>query len=101
MQLTEDGIKATETFLAAPPAQQEEMATQMQAGRPDLFSIDDDKSKEHIWITLLIGMFVLALASVGGTIALSLQGEETSALIAVATAVVAGLFGLFVNSPTR
>jgi len=66
---------------------------------PDLFP-KSDKARLRIWLTLVIGLFVLAITAVIASTVLALNGKDFSAVISLGTAVVGGLVGLFAKSPT-
>lgn len=76
-----------------------EAAQILQVANPDLFP-KSDKDRMVIWLTLVIGMFVLAVAAVIASTVLALNKKDFSAVIALGTAVVGGLFGLFAKGPT-
>jgi hypothetical protein len=62
------------------------------------------KSSERalIWLSLIIGVLVVALASIAAAVTLVLTGHSDFANGAwpIATAAVAGVVGLFAKSPT-
>lgn len=69
-----------------------------EAHRRDLFP-EDDKSRTQIWVVLLIGLFVLGLAAIIGAIVFAMAGKDFAGVIAVGTAIVGGVIGLFSKSP--
>lgn len=64
-------------FINADRDQRKEVVAQMRVADPNSFRPVGDQAKERIWIGLLIGLFILALASVVGTVVLALQGYRT------------------------
>ena len=58
-----------------------------------------DAGKTRIWMTLLVGLFIIALTAVVGAVVVATQGKEASALFVLATAIVSGSIGLFSKSP--
>lgn len=59
-----------------------------------------DKHKAILWVTLLGGLFLIALVAIGCGVLLAMNNEDSTALLAIASAVVAGAIGLFSNPPT-
>lgn len=51
-------------------------------------------------MTLLIGLFTTALVAVIAGVILATQDKDATAVVALASAVVAGVIGLFSNPPT-
>jgi len=76
-----------------------EAARALQGANPDLFP-NTDKDRLKIWLALVAGMFVLAITSVIAATVLAMNKKDFSAVIALGTAVVGGLFGLFAKGPT-
>lgn len=58
-----------------------------------------DRSKTMIWMTVLIGLIVIGLMALMSSAWLLHDGKDATAIVAVASAVVAGVFGLFAKSP--
>lgn len=58
-----------------------------------------DASKTRIWVTLLAGLFVIALTAVVGAVVVALQSKDAASLFVLATAIVSGTIGLFSKSP--
>lgn len=54
-----------------------------------------DAGRTKIWITLLIVLGAVTLAAIGATVWLYLEDKDGTAVIAVATLIVGGIFGLF------
>ena len=86
MDLSQQVADATQMFINADRDQRKEVVAQMRVADPNSFRPVGDQAKERIWIGLLIGLFILI---------------QNSALIALAAAVVSGLFGPSVSSPTE
>ncbi len=59
-----------------------------------------DKYKTLLWLALLGGLFLLALVAIICAVILAKDGKGNTALVALASAVVAGVIGLFSNPPT-
>jgi hypothetical protein len=76
-----------------------EAARVLQVANPEIFP-QNDKDRMVIWLAMVIGMFVLAVAAVVASTILALNKKDFSAVIALGTAVVGGLFGLFAKGPT-
>lgn len=77
MDLSQQVADATQMFINADRDQRKEVVAQMRVADPNSFRPVGDQAKERIWIGLLIGLFILALASVVGTVVLALQGYRT------------------------
>ncbi len=80
---------------------QDVVPTLSPAQRQSVFP-DKSSDKTKIWLTLLIGLFIMGGLAILCTFALIINGKtsESAALVAVATAVVTGVVGLFAQSPT-
>jgi hypothetical protein len=65
----------------------------------DLFP-KDDVNRTKLWMTLLYGLFAVALGAIIATVVLQVMDEDGTAVIALAAAAVAGVIGLFANPPT-
>ncbi|MDL9978491.1 hypothetical protein [Microbacterium candidum] len=85
--------KPTPTPTPAPQASEPTSAV----GQPT-----DNREKMLLWMTLIIGVLVIALASIVAAVVLILQNKADLASGAwpIATAAVAGIVGLFAKSPT-
>jgi hypothetical protein len=61
-----------------------------------------DVDRTKLWMTLIVGVLVIALASIAAAVTLVLVGKPDLASGAwpIATAAVAGIVGLFAKSPT-
>ncbi len=61
-----------------------------------------EADRMKLWMTLIIGVLVVALASIAAAVTLVLVGKPDLAAAAwpIATASVAGIVGLFAKSPT-
>ena len=77
MDLSQQVADATQMFINADKDQRKEVVAQMRVADPNSFRPVGYQAKERIWIGLLIGLFILALASVVGTVVLALQGYRT------------------------
>lgn len=66
---------------------------------PDLFP-SGDGGRTTIWMTLLIGLFILGIGALAATAFLAYYDKEFSGVIALGTAIVGGVVGLFSKSPT-
>jgi len=49
---------------------------------------------------LLAGLFIIAIGAIIATVILDVKDKDGTAVIALASAVVAGVIGLFANPPT-
>jgi hypothetical protein len=75
----------------------------MDGQRADLASMPlAESDKMRLWMTLIIGVLVVALASIAAAVTLVVMGKPDLAAAAwpIATASVAGIVGLFAKSPT-
>lgn len=84
-------------FQQLTPPEQQAVAEQLD---PELFP-KDDKSKTQIWMLLLGGLFVIAIAAIVASVILDVKGKDDTAVVALASAVVAGVIGLFASPPTK
>lgn len=98
IMLTEQGLDAASQIDALPREQKKAAVAQVLAANPDLFPTGDG-DRTRLWLTLLVGLQVLGLAALAATVVLSLEGEDVSAVVALVTAIVGGLIGLFARSP--
>ena len=97
MELGQEGQAAVSAIRDLPASQKQEAAKAL-AADPELFP-KGDTGKTMIWMTLVIGLFVVVLAALSWSAKLALDDKDTSAFIAVATTAVGGLIGLFAKSP--
>lgn len=96
--LTAPGRTAVQAMTDLPLAERRMAVNQLAQADPDLLP-KADAERTKIWITLLGGLFLLAVASIVGAIIITLNGEEAAALFVLATAIVTGTIGLFAKSP--
>lgn len=66
----------------------------------DRYFPKQDNYKAQIWLLLLTGLFVLGLAAIVATIVLEVKDKDGTAVLALASAVIAGIIGPFANPPT-
>lgn len=59
-----------------------------------------DRYKTQIWLLLLGGLFLIAISAVVAAVILDVKGKDGTAVVALASAVVAGVIGLFATPPT-
>lgn len=85
-------------FADLPEKQKEETAKNLQNSNPGLFPTTE-KGRIMLWMTLLVGLFLLGVVSLVATAILMSEGRDAAAMIAVASAVIAGVIGLFSKSP--
>ena len=99
--LSQTGIDIVTATQTLPPEEKKEVVDQIVTSNPTLFRSDDWR-RNQLWMVLLIGLFALALVAIISTVILKVNdgSNDTTALIAVATAIVAGVIGLFANPPT-
>lgn len=99
MQLSSEAATAAEAINALPTEDEKKAAVaEVRAMNPGIFP-DDNKGRTLIWMTLLIGLFVLGGGAIWATVVLALAGKDFAAIIALGTAVVGGVIGLFAKSP--
>ena len=72
---------------------------QVQRLNKDLWTTGD-AHRTRLWLTLLGGLFAIAIVAIICAVYLAAKGEDATALVALASAVVAGVIGLFANPPT-
>ena len=91
---------ATDALASLPDRMKKEAVSDIQAANPSLFPQGEGK-RTMLWMTLFIGLFVVALTAIVCYVILTLKAaqSDTTALIAIVSAVVAGLIGLFANPP--
>lgn len=105
-----DPSSVTQTFQDLSPTDQTQVlqqivpqlsSDQQQAVRDSMMPTSS-RDRTRIWLTLLIGLFIMGGLAILCTFALILNGKtaESAALVAVATAVVTGTVGIFAQSPT-
>ena len=70
--------------------------------RADTSQPTSEADRMKLWMTLIIGVLMIALASIVAAVVLILEGKSDLASGAwpIATAAVAGIVGLFAKSPT-
>lgn len=96
--LSANAQNAVAQVQALPPEEQKAVVQQVTAN-PDLFP-RSDASRTKLWMTLLYGLFAVALGAIIATVVLQVMDEDGTAVVALATAAVAGDIGLFANPPT-
>ena len=79
--------------------EKKKVVEEIMTANPDLWPTGD-KNKTMLWIVLLGGLFLLALTAIISAVVLAMNSKGTTALISLASAVVAGVIGLFSNPPT-
>ena len=100
MAISANAQQAVQHLQSLPPEDQRDAVATVMTANPDLFP-HGDKARTNIWMTLLVGLFVLALAAIIATVILAWKDKEGgTAVVALATAIVAGVIGLFANPPT-
>ena len=96
--LSNEAKEAVQKLSALPSEEIKGAVDEVKTANPSLFPVDDGK-RTIIWMTLLIGLFVLGITAVIGTVYLAVAGKDFAAVIALGTAVVGGVIGLFSKSP--
>ena len=97
--LSETGRQIVNAAAALPPEEQKEVIHQVQRLNKDLWTTGD-AHRTRLWLTLLGGLFAIAIVAIICGVYLAAKGEDATALVAIASAVVAGVIGLFANPPT-
>ncbi len=97
--LSTAGAEAAAQIEALPDDQKKAAVEKVLTANEHLFP-SGDKFRTEIWMTLLIGLFALGLAALIATVVLALKDKDFSAVIALGTAIVGGIIGLFAKSPT-
>ena len=100
--LSTTGEQIVQATVQLPPAEQREVLNQLLAANKDLRPAADAYNT-RIWMLLLGGLFAVALVAIICTVVLEARDSatDTTALVALASAVIAGVIGLFANPPTR
>jgi|BarGraNGADG00312_1021997.scaffolds.fasta_scaffold81013_1 hypothetical protein len=96
--LSNEAKDVVQRISALPSEEIKGAVEEVRTANPNLFPVDDGQ-RTVIWMTLLIGLFVLGITSILGTVYLAVAGKEFAAVIALGTAVVGGVLGLFSKSP--
>lgn len=91
--------QAVQAVEELPAADKKPAVQEILRANRDLFP-DNDSDRTKLWIVLLIGLFIVALSALVGSVILTLKTEDSTALVAIVSAVVAGVIGLFSKSPT-
>ena len=99
MELSSEARSLVEQLDQLPATQKKSAVKEVQRANPDLFPVGDEH-RTKIWMTLLIGLMSLAAVAIVATVIMGLEGEDMSGLLAIPSAVVAGVIGLFAKSPT-
>ncbi len=97
--LSNEGRQALDMTASLPEAEQKQVVAEMVTANPGLLP-SGDKYKTQLWLMLLGVLFLLALVAIVGAVVLATNNKGTTALISLASAVVAGTIGLFANPPT-
>ena len=97
--LSQDGEQALFTTSRLPHDEQRKIVEELVTANPGLIP-SGDKYKTQLWLMLLGGLFLLALVAIICSVVLATNDKGTTALISLASAVVAGVIGLFANPPT-
>jgi hypothetical protein len=100
--LSTTGEQIVQATTQLPAAEQREVLNQILAANKDLRPAADAYNT-RIWMLLLGGLFAVALVAIICTVVLEARdsANDTTALIAITSAVIAGVIGLFSNPPTR
>lgn len=96
--LSVDGELAVARVEALPAEEKKAAVEKIMTANEGLFP-QKDKNRTMIWMTLLIGLFLLGLAALIGTVYLAHSDKDYAAIIALGTAIVSGVIGLFAKSP--
>ncbi|WP_344376071.1 hypothetical protein [Agromyces tropicus] len=100
--LPEERIESAKTDVSLmSPADQKDVVDRIRTANPSLIPTGDT-SKTALWLSLIIGVLVVALAAIAAAVILVISGsgELAAAAWPIATAAVAGTVGLFAKSPT-
>ena len=92
--LTTQGTDALKMLKELPPEQQKKVIEDANSNLPK-----SDRARTVLWMTLLIGLFVIAGVCVWGGVTTAAE-KDAAPLYLIATAVVSGTLGLFAKSPT-
>lgn len=93
------GQQAVEAMESLPPEERRAAVREVLTANPGLVP-EGDRYKTQLWFALLGGLFLLALVAIICAVVLATRDEDATALVALASAVVAGVIGLFSNPPT-
>ena len=99
--LSTTGEQIVQAVRQLPPGEQRDVLDQILAGHADLRPADHT-GNARIWMLVLGGLFAVALVAIICTVVLEARDNtnDTTALIAITSAVVAGVIGFFANPPT-
>lgn len=91
-------LRATEKL---PTEEKRELVARLSSVNGEVARRSEHK-RTQLWMVLLVGLFVLAFGAIVCTVVLKIYDPQTdtTALIALASAIVAGVIGLFANPPT-
>jgi len=92
--LTPEGVSALDMIKGLPVEQQKQVIQDANTNLPK-----GDRARTVLWMTLLIGLFVIAGLCVWGGVTTAAE-KDAAPLYLIATAVVSGTLGLFAKSPT-
>ena len=100
MTLSDEAARAANQINSLATDDEKKAAVQeVKALNPGLFP-SDNSGRTAIWVVLLVGLFALGGGAIYATVVLALSGKDSAAVIALGTAVVGGVIGLFAKSPT-
>lgn len=99
--LSLEGQNAETELNRLPGEEQREIVARALEANPSWIP-SDDSSKTALWMTLIVGVLLVALSSIAAAVILVAigEGELATAAWPIATAAVAGIVGLFAKSPT-
>jgi hypothetical protein len=93
------GQQAVDAMESLPPEEKQAAVREVLTANPGLIP-GEDRYKTQLWLALLGGLFLLALVAIICAVVLATKDKDATALVALASAVVAGVIGLFANPPT-
>ena len=93
---TQESLGVVRAFAQLSPPEQQEVARSLNLETYP----KGDKYKAQIWLLLLGGLFFIALAAIVAAVILDVKDKDGTAVVAIASAVVAGVLGLFASPPT-
>ena len=96
---TVEGQQIVQAVEALPPDERKAVVKEVLTANPGMIT-GGDRYRTQLWLTLLGGLFLLALVAIICAVVLATEDKDATALVALASAVVAGVIGLFSNPPT-
>ena len=98
MPLSPEAEGAYVAFDALSDHEKRVIVAQVLEANPELLP-QHERTKGMLWMTLLVGLFLIAVLSIIVAAVLIVNGVDSAPMLVVVGAVVAGVIGLFSKSP--